>query len=85
MAGLGRSYLLEGKFPQAVVYLKRAVTLQPDSANFHYQLAQAYLKLGERAAAQAEFAEQQKLQVEARDKQTERISGRLPAPAGPAP
>ena len=70
---------------EAVTYLKRALAIQPDSANKHYQLGQAYLKLGERAQAQKEFAEQAKLQAEARDQQGDRMTGRLPESSRSSP
>jgi Tfp pilus assembly protein PilF len=57
--------------------------LQPDSANIHYQLGQAYLKTGRRAEAKKEMDEAGRLQAEARGKQEERISGKLPAPEAP--
>jgi tetratricopeptide (TPR) repeat protein len=85
LAGLGRAYLRQGKTEEAISYLERAVALQPDSANYHYQLGQAYLKKGMRAEAQKQFAEQHKLQAAQVEKQAERLSGRLPPPAEPAP
>ena len=66
-------------------HVKRAVELQPDSANFHYQLGQAYLKLKRATEAKAEFAEASKLQTEVRQGQEEKISGKLPPPASPQP
>jgi tetratricopeptide (TPR) repeat protein len=33
---------------EAVGFYEKAVKLQPDSASFHYQLGQAYLRSGER-------------------------------------
>ena len=83
LAGLGRAYLRKGQTEQAVSFLQRAVTLQPDSANYHYQLGQAYLKKGQRAEAQKEFAEQHRLQAAEVNKQGDRIFGRLPTPSAP--
>jgi uncharacterized protein HemY len=57
--------------------------MQPDSANLHYQLGQAYLKVGRRDEAKKQMDEAGKLQAEAREKQEDRISGKLPAPAAP--
>ncbi|HKS96566.1 MAG TPA: tetratricopeptide repeat protein, partial [Terriglobia bacterium] len=90
---LGKAYVRLGQPDRAIVYLKRAVADEPDSANFHYQLGQAYLKAGNRAEAQKELAEAGKLQAEVRAQQAEKISGmasgpevhgKLPAPQGPA-
>jgi Flp pilus assembly protein TadD len=67
----------------AISYLERAVALQSESANYHYQLGQAYLKKGLHVEAEKQFAEQHKLQAAEVDKQGDRIFGRLPPPAGP--
>jgi Flp pilus assembly protein TadD len=85
LAGLGKAYVRKAKPEEAIPLLKQAVELQPDSANMHYQLGQAYLKAGRREEAQKEMAEAQKLQAESRQKQEEKISGQLPAPEGPQP
>ena len=85
LAGLGRASLHRGQTEEAISYLKRAVALEPDSAKFHYQLGQAYLKKGEHAEAKKEFAEQQRPQARAVEKDSDRIFGRLPLPAEPAP
>ena len=83
LAGLSKAYLREGKSPQAIAALKKAVELQPDSANIRYQLGQALLKAGRREEAQKELDQAQKLQAQAREEQAEKISGKLPAPKGP--
>ena len=83
LAGLGKAYVRKGQVKEAVPYLERAVALQPDSANIHYQLGQAYLKTGRRAEAKKEMDEAGRLQSEARGKQEERISGKLPVPEAP--
>jgi Flp pilus assembly protein TadD len=58
----------------------QAVKAQPDSANFHYPLGQAYLKIGQRREAEKELAKANKVQAGARQKLEERFSGRLPPP-----
>jgi tetratricopeptide (TPR) repeat protein len=83
LAGLGKAYVRKGQVKDAIPYLEKAVALQSDSANMHYQLGQAYLKTGRRAEAKKEMDEAGRLQAEAREKQEEKISGKLPAPEAP--
>ena len=78
-AGLGRAYAQQKKFDQAITCYRRALALDPDNGRFHYQLGQAYLRTGAKAAAQKEFAETRKLQKNSLEKQAEQLSGRLPA------
>jgi Flp pilus assembly protein TadD len=85
LAGLAKAYFRLGHTGEATTYLKRAIELEPDNAKFHYQLGRAFLKGGQRAEAQKEFALQQKYQSQAREKQAEQLSGKLPPPVGPAP
>ena len=85
LAGMGKAYMRKGSPAKAIPYLKQAVALQPESANFHYQLGQACLKVGRRAEGEQELAAAGRLQVEARERQEQRISGKLPAPEAPAP
>lgn len=80
LAGLGEAYLLEGKTNQALYYLRQALSLDPDSADFHYQLGQAYLKAKQKAKAQEQFVEAEKLQAQARKEEAETLSGHLPPP-----
>jgi tetratricopeptide (TPR) repeat protein len=68
---------------EAVGFYEKAVKLQPDSASFHYQLGQAYLRSGEREKAKEQFAEAAKRQAEARNKQAERLTGKLPGDSQP--
>src|SRR5574340_852538 len=81
-AGLGRAYSEKKQFEQAIACYQRALTLDPDNANFHYQLGQAYLKSGKKTAAQKEFGETRKLQRSSVERQAERLSGRLPEAEG---
>jgi len=60
--GLGKVYFKQGKFELALRYYQKAEALGPKKADYHYQVGQAYLKLGNKVAAQREFAETQKLQ-----------------------
>lgn len=80
LAGLGGAYLLEGKTSQAVYYVRQALSLDPHSADFHYQLGQAYLKAKQKAKAQEQFAEAEKLQAQTRKEEAEQLNGHLPPP-----
>ncbi|MGH9406165.1 MAG: tetratricopeptide repeat protein [Terriglobia bacterium] len=80
LAGLGGAYLLEGKTNQAIHDLRQALILEPDSADFHYQLGRAYLKAKQKARAQEQFAQAEKLQAKAREEQAEELTGHLPPP-----
>jgi superkiller protein 3 len=84
-AGLGRAYAQKKQFDQAITCYHRALAMDRDNAEFHYQLGQAYLKSGEKTAAQREFAETRRLQKSSVERQTERLSGRLPEAEGSAP
>ena len=70
----------EGRPEEAVPYFQRAVELQPDSAKMHFQLGQAYLKIGQRAKAQKEIAEAGRLQAQARKQLEQDVGGKAPAP-----
>jgi hypothetical protein len=50
----------------------------------HFQLGQAYLKLGQQEKARKEISEAGRLQAEARKKFEETVSGKLPPPQAPA-
>ena len=57
---LGKALYLEGKFEQALQHLTRSVDQAPpdseDLISIHYQMAQCYLRLGDKENAQREFA-----------------------------
>ena len=80
LEGTGRAYMQESRPEEAVPYFQRAVELQPDSAKMHFQLGQAYLKIGQRAKAQKEIAEAGRLQAQARKKLQYDVAGKAPAP-----
>jgi tetratricopeptide (TPR) repeat protein len=81
LGGIAKAYFMKGKFPTAVGYYQKALALQPDSADYHYQLGQTYLRLGQRADAQHEFAEAQKLQSLLFQKQQKTMTAPTPPPA----
>jgi tetratricopeptide (TPR) repeat protein len=54
---LGKVYFTLDKVDQAIAEYKRAVSLNKDYANAHYQLALAYLKIKDNKAALASFKE----------------------------
>ncbi|HEY6189981.1 MAG TPA: tetratricopeptide repeat protein [Pyrinomonadaceae bacterium] len=53
---LGRALLRTNRAQEAVEHLQRAATLAPNNPEPHYQLAQAYRRLGKRAEAERENA-----------------------------
>ena len=52
---LGKIQLARGSPQEAVETLEAAVRLAPDEPNIHYQLGQAYQKLGRSDEAQQQF------------------------------
>jgi Flp pilus assembly protein TadD len=58
---LGKILLAQGKATDAVDQLETAVRLAPEDANIHYQLAQAYQKLGRAEQAERQFARYREL------------------------
>jgi Flp pilus assembly protein TadD len=85
LGGLGKVCVRKGSPREAISYFKRAIAIQPDSANLRVQLGQAYLKAGLRAEAEKQFAAARKLQAQVREKQEGNLFGKLPAPQVPAP
>ena len=85
LGGLGKVCVRKGNPREAISYFKRAIAIQPDSANLHVQLGQAYLKAGLRAEAEKQFAAAGQLQGQARERQEENLFGKLPAPQVAAP
>lgn len=53
---LGRTLLRTNRTQDAIEHLQRAATLAPNNPEPHYQLAQAYRRLGKRAEAERENA-----------------------------
>jgi len=53
---LGKTLLQQNKTEEALVYLQKAVELLPENPEPHYQLLQAFRKLGRKADADAEQA-----------------------------
>jgi len=51
---LGEAYLQAGEYPQAKQALERAAEALPEDPTVHFQLQQAYLRLGDTAAAARE-------------------------------
>ena len=80
LAGTGKVYTQEGRPEEAVSYFQRPVDIQPDSAKIHFQLGQAYLKMGQLTKAQGEIAEAGRLQAQVRKKLEQDVGGRAPAP-----
>jgi len=81
---LGKAYFRKGETAEAIRYLKEGVEGEPETASLHYQLGQAYLKMGQHEEAEKEMAVAQKLQATTREKQAEVLAGKLPLPP-PAP
>jgi tetratricopeptide (TPR) repeat protein len=85
LTGIGKAYVRKGDPAQAARYLAQAIAFEPDNAAFHYQLGQAYLKSGRREEGTQELTAAQQLQDAARNKQAEKLSGKLPLPPVPHP
>ena len=51
---LGRALIQTGRPAEAIEHLQIAATLSPDNPEPHFQLAQAYRRLGRKAEAEAE-------------------------------
>jgi Flp pilus assembly protein TadD len=57
----GKILLANGSSADAVAHLEMAARLSPEDANIHYQLGQAYQRLGRTELATREFETFQKL------------------------
>ena len=65
---LSSAYVAKGRLHDGVAALQRAIALDPNQPQSHYQLAQIYKKLGRTEDAQRELELFQKLDTQARDK-----------------
>jgi cytochrome c-type biogenesis protein CcmH/NrfG len=65
---LGKILLTQGHAADAVAQLEAAVRVSPESANVHYQLAQAYTKAGRADDAAREFDRYQQLKAKQRER-----------------
>ncbi len=54
---LGAAYRVVGRYEEAIVQMKRVVTLNPNNVPAHFVLALCSVELGRQAEAQAEAAE----------------------------
>jgi tetratricopeptide (TPR) repeat protein len=61
---LANLYSDERKYEESIPEYLRARELNPDLADVHYRLAQAYVRLGKKDAAQAEFKVYQQLRAQ---------------------
>jgi Flp pilus assembly protein TadD len=57
----GRARLKEGNVDAAIERLEAAITLNPEDARAHYELAKALLQKGQKEAAQAEYQKAKQL------------------------
>ncbi|MFO7707025.1 MAG: tetratricopeptide repeat protein [Desulfobacterales bacterium] len=56
LGGLGILYIEQGRYEEAVSKLERAVRKEPKAAQLRFELGRAYLGVGDKARAKAEFA-----------------------------
>jgi len=54
---LGAAYRAAGRYEEAIVQMKRVVTLTPNNVPAHFVMAICYVELGRQEEAQAEAAE----------------------------
>jgi len=52
---LGILYSMQGKYEEAITYLKKAISLLPNNPDFHFNLGSAYLNTGEKNQAYTEM------------------------------
>jgi tetratricopeptide (TPR) repeat protein len=77
-ADLGKILLRQHKYDEAQQVLERAVTLDPNSAQAHYQLAMVLHRLGKTAQSEEEFAASHKLEMERHARTDQRLRLLLP-------
>ena len=73
---LSAAYVAKGRLEEGLAALQRAIALDPNQPQPHYQLAQIYKTLGRMEDAQRELELFQKLDTQAREKQ-QRDAGNL--------
>ena len=49
--GLGKTYVKQGRLDDAIIAIEKAIKIQVDNTEAHYQLAQIYIKRGEKKKA----------------------------------
>jgi Flp pilus assembly protein TadD len=76
---LGRALIRTGRVADSVAPLKRAAELAPENPEPHYQLAIAYRRLGQKAAADAESAIVKKIHAARRASSVARSDEGAPA------
>ena len=54
--GLGKTYVKQGRLDEAITAVEKAIEIQVDNTEAHYQLAQIYVKRGERKKAASAMA-----------------------------
>ena len=64
---LGRAYILQEKFGEAEIVLRKAVEIQPNRTDARYQFAIALRRLGKTDEAKREFELVEKLNKEFRE------------------
>ena len=54
--GLGKTYVKQGRLEDAIIAIEKAIEIQVDNTEAHYQLAQIYIKRGEKKKAASVMA-----------------------------
>jgi tetratricopeptide (TPR) repeat protein len=75
---LGAILTEQGRYPAAIVALKRAVELDPEQPDAHYRLGRVYQATGNQAAAQKEFAKVRELHDKAEEDVARKMSAAPP-------
>jgi Flp pilus assembly protein TadD len=75
---LGGILLRAHQYEEAQQNLQRAVSLDPDSVEAHYQLGVVLRRVGKSADSESEFAESRKLEAEQRAQKDVRLRLLLP-------
>lgn len=63
---MGKALVHLDRAPEALPYLEKAMQVNPENTDVHYQLALVYRKLGRKSDADREFAMFRKLQRSSR-------------------